>query len=263
MPERDSAGSTARWFRFVSSWTHTVPFGVGPCHHHPYHEIVYHRRGRGTIATTDGRSVDFAPGCVTLHLPGSVHTQTMSEPGEDCCLLVEYTGPLARGAEPLQVFPRVDADREERIKVLSGVPLRSSPAQQAIFDHRAAALLLELVDEGSRITSLSTEPGIYQAQQAWALIRSEFRTIRSLDGLASRIGVSYDYLRHCFRRLYGVSLKAHLIATRLERAKDLLRHSHLPLKAVSDLCGFSSERHLCERFKADVGISPGAFRHQR
>jgi AraC-like DNA-binding protein len=146
---------------------------------------------------------------------------------------------------------------------LSRVPLRSSPAQQVIFDHRAAALLLELVDEGSRSVILSTEPGVYQAQQAWALIRSDFRTLHHLEEVASRVGVSYDYLRHCFRRLYGMSLKSYLIETRLERAKDLLRHSHLPLKAISDLCGFNSERHLCERFHADVGMSPGAFRRKR
>ena len=211
----------------------------------------------------DGRTVEFAPGSVTLHVPGSVHTQTMSEPGEDYCLLIEYTGPLAKATEPTQVFPRVAKDREERIMSLSSVPLRSYPAQQLIFDHRAAALLLELVDEGSKSMVLSTEPGVYQAQHAWALIRSDFRTIRHLEDLASRVGVSYDYLRHCFRRLYGVSLKSYLIETRLERAKDLLRNSHLPLKAISDLCGFNSERHLCDRFHADVGTSPGAFRRKR
>jgi len=50
---------------------------------------------------------------------------------------------------------------------------------------------------------------------------------------------------------------------RIERVKELLRHSHLGLKEIAELSGFANERYLCFYFRRTAGLTPGRFRTER
>ena len=57
-----------------------------------------------------------------------------------------------------------------------------------------------------------------------------------------------------------MSLKAWLGRVRLERARELLTHSPLPIKAIARACGFQNERYFTTCFRRAFGQPPGAFR---
>jgi transcriptional regulator GlxA family with amidase domain len=98
------------------------------------------------------------------------------------------------------------------------------------------------------------------ADIAFRLVRERYASLHSVAELAEIVGIGYDHLRHVFRERYGMSLQEWLIRSRLERAKELLRHSALPLKAIAAMCGFGTDRHLCAVFRERVGSSPGGYR---
>ena len=50
------------------------------------------------------------------------------------------------------------------------------------------------------------------------------------------------------------------MARRMERAKQLLSHSTLPLTEIALQCGFSSASHFSNRFRAQEGQPPSAWR---
>jgi AraC family transcriptional regulator len=53
-----------------------------------------------------------------------------------------------------------------------------------------------------------------------------------------------------------------VLARRIERAKDLLRSTDLPVVDVAFAVGFSSQSHLSNWFLRMVGVSPAAYRRQ-
>jgi transcriptional regulator GlxA family with amidase domain len=49
---------------------------------------------------------------------------------------------------------------------------------------------------------------------------------------------------------------------RLSRAKVMLAHSKLPLKAVASACGFADEYYFSSVFRRIEGLPPGGYRER-
>jgi len=69
-------------------------------------------------------------------------------------------------------------------------------------------------------------------------------------------------LRHLFIEHGGPGLNRLLNQTRIERVKELLVHSRLPIKEIASMSGFKTERYLSTRFKQFTGVGPSAFRRE-
>lgn len=82
-------------------------------------------------------------------------------------------------------------------------------------------------------------------------------TVGELAGIAA---LSEAHFAHMFRASFGMAPHAWVLARRIERARQLLQHTGLPLDAVAQACGFASASHLVRRFAAEVGVPPGRFR---
>jgi len=137
----------------------------------------------------------------------------------------------------------------------------SVPIFQLACHHRAAALFVQLVGAAGAVPPVAERPhGDGYAAAAREYIRAHYRTMGSIAEAAAAAGIGYDHLRHCFRKRYGMSVKRWHLEVRVERAKDLLSHSNLPLKAVADLCGFRNERYFSTCFRRLTGRAPGQFR---
>jgi transcriptional regulator GlxA family with amidase domain len=63
-----------------------------------------------------------------------------------------------------------------------------------------------------------------------------------------------------FRRATGHSILAEIHAAQLERAQELARNPNLPLKAISDFCGFTNPNSLRKFFKKSTGKTLSAWR---
>jgi AraC-like DNA-binding protein len=127
-------------------------------------------------------------------------------------------------------------------------------------DHRAAALLIELLHTAGMLEPQPDALASRHAAAAREYIRAHFRHIADMPEVAAALGVGYDHLRHGFRTAYGMSIKQWHTQVRIERARDLLLHSNLPLKAIADLCGFRNARYFCTCFRRATGQTPGRCR---
>lgn len=82
----------------------------------------------------------------------------------------------------------------------------------------------------------------------------------SLAELAAEVGLSPYHFARAFREATGHSPHAFLVARRVERAKQLLSATPLPLAEIALACGFSSQTHLGAAFKKATGQTPGRYR---
>lgn len=253
-------------FEYAYGWKHPVSKrGIYQLHSHQDCELVYHRSGRGMTSSANGESQSFSPGALIIYPPGFQHSQKMDIPGEDCCVIFKIEG-ISQDImfdHPLYVD---DATRfEPDIEILINPALQIPEVKKMSYDHRIAALFLEIVEllrVAGNAGENKTQSQIY-IQKTLSLIQKNFGMPYETEDIAREIGVSSHYIRHIFREHVGVGIKEYLIRTRMKRAQELLQYSQMPVKAVSGACGYSCERYFCSAFRKWSGVAPGGFRKQR
>jgi transcriptional regulator GlxA family with amidase domain len=81
-----------------------------------------------------------------------------------------------------------------------------------------------------------------------------------VSGIANRLGVSARQLERLFQRHLGVTPAAYQLRLRLERARELLRLSPLPVTDVGLACGFQSAAHFSTAYARHFGRPPSRER---
>jgi len=186
----------------------------------------------------------------------------MEQEGDDYCVQVAASGESLLPQGCLYI-PHVEnsAVREDIHLLSHGYP-RLSATEQAVFNFRATALLLDLIQTVcTRRSQDEADPAEQHVRKAEQFVRENFPSIKSLGEVACHVGVSQDYLRHVFKELRGKPLIRHLSEVRIERAMTLLRHSRLPLKQIATMCGFKDEYYFSAVFRRFTQTTPGVHRH--
>jgi AraC family transcriptional regulator len=80
--------------------------------------------------------------------------------------------------------------------------------------------------------------------------------------LAKQAGLSPSRFAHAFSEQVKQSPHQFVLAMRLERATELLRHSQQTPADVAQTCGFASQQHLTNAMRCALGITPGRYRAQ-
>ncbi|MFQ3620969.1 MAG: AraC family transcriptional regulator [Spirochaetales bacterium] len=78
--------------------------------------------------------------------------------------------------------------------------------------------------------------------------------------IASEVGLSVGYLRDLFKSVEGISLLEYLGNKRLERAKQLLKETDMPIREVCNSAGFLNYSYFITYFKKYTGITPKEYR---
>ncbi|QJE94370.1 AraC family transcriptional regulator [Luteolibacter luteus] len=82
----------------------------------------------------------------------------------------------------------------------------------------------------------------------------------TIDDLASVAGYSPSRFLVLFRNATGFSPHQYVMQQRLERARELILRTDLPINAIAAECGFSDQSHLIRLFKRHTGFTPNRFR---
>ena len=84
----------------------------------------------------------------------------------------------------------------------------------------------------------------------------------SLQAMGAEVDISPLYLARAFKAAVGQSPHQYVLGRRIERAKELLRNTDLPVVDVALASGFSSQSHLSHWFIRQLGVSPAVYRRQ-
>lgn len=85
----------------------------------------------------------------------------------------------------------------------------------------------------------------------------------SVEDLARRAGCSPYHFARLFRRHTGTPPHEYIIGKRMEKAKELLQWTELPIAEISRRIGFGTQAHFTATFRERVGLTPTAFRTRR
>jgi transcriptional regulator GlxA family with amidase domain len=95
-----------------------------------------------------------------------------------------------------------------------------------------------------------------------AHIDSNIESSLTMTELAELTGLSTSHFARCFRKSVGLPPHSYVKRRRVERARELLTRTNLPVAEIALVTGFSDQSHFTRRFREIIGVPPGAYRFQ-
>jgi LacI family transcriptional regulator len=96
--------------------------------------------------------------------------------------------------------------------------------------------------------------------QAIRLIREHACRGVGVEKIVEQVPISRSALYRRFTRLLGRSPKEEMTRVRMERTKELLVGTNLPISAVATRVGYGEAKHLIEVFRNTFGVTPLRYR---
>jgi AraC family transcriptional regulator len=147
--------------------------------------------------------------------------------------------------------------------------ISGGPADRLYAESLAQVLAVHLL---RRHSSLGLEPSRrLDSERTGRLSEASLRSVTdyvddnlsgdlSLSEIAAAANLSLYHFARTFKRSTGLSPHQYVLHRRVERAKELLKSTDLPVGVVARKAGFASPSHFSEQFRRLVGITPSAFR---
>jgi AraC-like DNA-binding protein len=102
----------------------------------------------------------------------------------------------------------------------------------------------------------------WQMRRATELLAAHLDGNIGLDQVAAACELSVSHFARAFKKTFQRPPHRWLIERRVDRAKDLLSNSRLPLADIAARCGFADQPALNRAFKRIYRISPGVWRRR-
>jgi AraC family transcriptional regulator len=102
--------------------------------------------------------------------------------------------------------------------------------------------------------------GRTQRDLVTAYIEARISTDIGLDELANLCGLTRFHFSRVFKATFGETPIQYVTLRRIEKARQMLGETRLPVAHVATACGFSGASQFGRAFRAIVGLTPLAFR---
>jgi len=144
---------------------------------------------------------------------------------------------------------------------------RPDAASQLFTDQVALALLAHLTafyaEQPVVVRPIRGGLARWQERRAKDMLLANLDGEIGLDELARACGLSRSHFARAFKAAVGMPPLQWLLIQRVERAKNLLLKSTLPIDQIAHHCGFADQSHFTRAFLRIVNVTPGAWRRMR
>lgn len=173
-------------------------------------------------------------------------------------------------ASQIELIPQlilVDPLIQQMLLSLHADMIAEHPTGQLFGDSLAIALAARLLQNhtvwNAQYPSAQGGLPIYLRDRALEFIESHLDQSFTLDQIAEALGMSVFYFCRQFKQSMGITPHQYVTKRRIERAKELLRHSKLPITEISLQVGFATPSAFSQVFRRVTGMTPKVFRQQR
>ena len=242
----------------------------------------FHMIRRGECWATVREQTEYlGPGDLIFLGPGVDHVLSSAAPGRTgrgsgvgTLLLCGYCDFVADTPTPLlDVIPELTIVRHEELvrhpflrgtfDQLSAEFMASGPGSEIIVNKLTEVVLVELIrinfcrDEGSPFLKALHDKSVSKALQHLHEHPEKHWTI---EELAQSVGSSRAAFAKRFKGLVGETVFQYLTSLRMQRAKQLLRDTALPVYEVAQRAGYESDLAFVKAFRKRTGRTPRQYR---
>ena len=93
-------------------------------------------------------------------------------------------------------------------------------------------------------------------------VKNHLKEPITLKAVAASVNMHPAYLSHAFHKATGVTLFDYITNERIQKAKLLLKTTHLKIFEVAQECGYQDQRYFCQVFKKKTGTTAAEYRSQ-
>ena len=223
-------------------------------HNHPYTEIIFTTHG-GSLVSINGENIEVIKGTVLLIPPQMSHYNKSEGGFSDISILVDDVIP-----ELISDKPFLFLDSTNDMAILAEMIYRNYIEKE--FNYKAInQKLLDSIYE--HLIRLKGTKYIYDFVRKLKDLMTENLGNSAFDisKESKGLGVSFDYMRHCFKEEFNMTPLAYLTELRIRHAKRLLAHN-IPYKIseIASMCGYADQYYFSKTFKKLTGVSPKEYR---
>ena len=230
------------------------------------YQLLYITRGHGRFRSTqvpDGTLI--RPGYLFLLFPGEWHTYR-PEPstgwkefwiGFNGAMVEEWvkSGFFSREKPVLHVGLHSD------IVNLYNDAIHTAAFQQSGFQQCLGGIVAHLMGLARLYQRQETFSEVRdKINQAKIIIGEQYRTIRP-EEVASQLYMGYSNFRRIFKEYTGFAPAQYIQEVRLNRIKELLTNTTLPIKEIADECGLENYDYFFTLFRRLTGMTPSDYRN--
>jgi len=97
-------------------------------------------------------------------------------------------------------------------------------------------------------------------EKAIQFINEHYADDISLKEISNYLFISPYYLSHIFKKMTKKTITEYITSIRLEKAKELLTATDLPISQISTMTGYKDINYFSKVFKKQLGITPSEYR---
>ncbi len=243
-------------------------------HWHKFHEVELILAGEG-IEFINGVPHEISGGYLTAIPPGSFHGYDVSSE-KMRIITVCFTGSFLSSeinqktlSSGLPWLFKLDTEKFEKTKawfnILNTAIHTESDNRSDIVKRIIEVVLLSCSTNDENLAKTENQ----HDSQKIAIVRSVLNYIDehyaekiSRDSLADALHYSPCYFSTMFHKLSGVTLSQYITNTRMNKAKELLCNSDIPISEIIKNVGYRSESLFYGTFRKYFGMNPNEMRHK-
>ena len=234
---------------------------------HEY-QLLYFPEGRGAFSSAHGGRHSVQPGWMALLFPGEWHTYRPEPAVGWKQYWIGFKGSIAEGIVKngfLSVEkPIFHLGYNEEIVRLYARAMEVTQREEACFQQVLAGIVTYLLGLTYSIAKNrqfnKNQPLVDRINQARLRMYEEMETPVTVQEIVSDLNMSYSSFRKLFKEYTGVSPAHYFQDIRLQRAKDLLTTTSLPIKDIAYRLNFETPEYFSAQFKRKIGKKPTEFR---
>lgn len=237
-------------------------WGPGVRDHYLLHYIV---SGKGCYQT-EGETYQIGAGQAFLSYPDQpiYYCADKNDPWE--YYWVGFSGPAAPLLLAQTSFgrqkPVISLEAGERMRqgLLDIYKARGSDYPSAVRMAGYLQAVIGILMEGG---ACEQQKGTYEhANRAAAFLQQNYSAAIGVEEAAAHVGISRSHLYRAFQTEFGCSPSAYLTSYRVQRARQLLKHSDLAVGVVAVSVGFEDPLYFSRVFRRETGMSPSEYREK-
>jgi two-component system response regulator YesN len=124
------------------------------------------------------------------------------------------------------------------------------------------SLLLKLTDQLADSFNKDHASPTFSLNKVIQYIHEHYSEDLSLETLAQKVYLSPHYLSMLFSKHNSCGISKYIKQVRLEKAKELLQNTNLPINEIAQLTGYSSSSYFCKSFFKDFEMTPENYRNK-
>lgn len=231
------------------------------------YQLLYIVKGKGNFVSKNQKAIDLRVGNLFMLFPGEWHNY---HPDKDSGWTEYWIGFEGESVDKkyengffTKTKPVFNIGLHEEIIELYERALLTAQNQHVGFQQILSGivnLLLGYTYSYSQYYLFEDMKVMNQINEAKILMSDHYNEGMDTKEVADSVHMSYSWFRHLFKQYTGFAPNQYMIEIRIQKSKELLTNTFMPIKEISYRVGFENPEYFSALFKKRVKSTPAAYR---